>query len=804
MTVTYVTKRNGELEEVSFDKVINRIKFMCAIEPVCQNIDYIQVAQKVCSKIYDKVTTSELDELAANICVAMSTDEPEYGAIASRIIISNNHKNTLPSFAQTVAALYEAGVVSAELFELSKDESIEARIDYSRDYLFDYFGFKTLEKSYLKRAHGVLERPQHMWMRVALGIHCCAFDSTFKKSTQNGAQNVKSARLAAAFETYDAMSQKQLIHATPTLFHSGTPSMQLLSCFLLGMEDSIEGIYKCASDCAKISKWAGGIGFNVSNIRSRGSKIRGTNGVSDGIVPMLKIFNDTAVYVNQSGKRNGSFAVYIEPWHPDIFDFLSLKKNHGDEAARCRDLFYAIWMPDLFMRRVEAGEMWSLMDPDECPGLCTLYGAEFDALYAKYEAAGKFRSQVSAQKIFDKIIEAQIETGTPYIGYKDAANAKSNQKNLGTIQNSNLCHEIIEYSDSKEYACCTLGSIGLPRFINGESFDFAELARIVKILVRNLNIIIDINYYPVPETRRSNLRHRPIGIGVQGLADVYMKLRVPFDSARAAQLNREIFATIYYSAIEESIEMAKLATEPTNEFDEAALIQRIECNATHLGAYSSFEGSPAHSGQFQFDMWGVQPLQSAGDLVFDWASLRANMMRYGLRNSLLVAPMPTASTSQILGNTECFEPITSNLYVRRTMAGDYHVVNNYLIADLKRLNLWGREMKDQIIKNDGSIQTIAEIPQDVRDLYKTSWDLSMRAVIDQAADRGVYICQTQSMNLFVAKADFAKIRGMHMYAWKRGLKTGIYYLRTMAVAKAAQVTVQVCNRKNKDCVSCSS
>ena len=813
-----VKKRNGNHEEVSFDKVIKRIKALCSEEPSCKTVEYIKVAQKVISKMYDGVSTAELDELAANTCISLSTDEPEYGVLATRILISNNHKNTPDTFNKSMELLYNnydkngghVPIVSQEVYLLSGDKRIEERIDYRRDYLFDYFGFKTLEKGYLKRLPDKpIERPQHLWMRVALGIHGDNLD--------------------AAFETYDALSNKLLTHATPTLFHSGTPSSQFLSCFLLGIDDSIDGIYKCISDCAKISKWAGGIGFNASQIRSRGSLIRGTNGMSDGIIPMLKVFNDTAVYVNQSGKRNGSFAVYLEPWHPDIFDFLDLKKNHGDEAARCRDLFYAVWIPDLFMERVEQGKQWSLMDPDECQGLTTSYGDDFRVLYERYESEGRFKKQISAQEIFNKIIESQIETGTPYIGYKDAVNKKSNQKNLGTIMNSNLCIEICEYSDHEEYACCTLGSLGLPSFVNTSIFDFSGLSNAVKILVRNLNIIIDKNFYPVQETKRSNFRHRPIGIGIQGLADVYMCLRMPFDSPEAASLNKEIFATIYYSALRESLDLSKKTgliyrngpnrylLKDTNIWESNAVDKRIiEGSLELLGAYSTFEGSPISKGQFQFDLWGVKPIERAGELRFDWEGLRNEIMTYGIRNSLLVAPMPTASTSQILGNTECFEPITSNIFVRRVLAGDYIVVNHYLIDDLKRLGLWNKQMKDLIILNNGSIQNIQSIPIQIRNLYKTCWDLSMRTVIDQAADRGVYICQTQSMNLFMAKPEFSKVRGMHLYAWKKGLKTGMYYLRTSAVAKAQQVTIDptlqkgqdienpVCNRDNPDCVVCGS
>jgi ribonucleotide reductase alpha subunit len=1128
-----VKKRNGCIEEVSFDKVIHRIKAQCQLPPVCRLVDYILIAQKVCARIYDGVSTSELDELAANTCIGLSTEEPEYGIIATRIIISNNHKQTPSTFSEAMSVLYNQPnpVISKQLYDICYEfgSEIETRIDYMRDYDIDFFGFKTLEKSYLKTTSNgnVVERPQHMWMRVALGIH---------------GQN-----LNAAFETYDAMSLKKLTHATPTLFHSGTPRNQFLSCFLLGMDDSISGIYKCLADCAQISKWAGGIGFNVSNIRSKGSLIRGTNGHSEGIIPMLKVFNDTAVYVNQcfhpetivytnngpkmiknisvsggdnvitmdgsykpvrnvicnnvekdlliiktqhalcptkctpehqifaisttdpalsahtllknkikprfidakdlnvgdlvfipqgvfsndntntrnslrlrfegiidsigsirggkfviplkktqqfqptrdfiidylnennthyelktrihlkqdwvcltvsepilrpdynicrmsrddtitylkgviepmkkntrhinikssdyiriclfrflfmrvgyltrgyrknennntkfvlnvplwrefccdckeistttdsiefarddtmngswtriktirrqpyigpvydlsvddnhnyltdmglvhnSGKRNGSFAIYIEPWHPDICEFLELKKNHGDEAMRCRDLFYALWIPDLFMERVERGEPWSLMDPDMCPGLIESHGVEFKALYLRYEAEGRVKKTISARDLFNRVIESQIETGTPYIGYKDAVNAKTNQMNLGTIRNSNLCIEIAEYSDSTEYACCTLGSLGLPAFITPDGvFQFDELAKCVKILVRNLNIIIDSNFYPVPETKKSNERHRPIGIGIQGLADVYIRMRFPFDSLNAAQLNREIFATIYYAALEESLEESIRAGD-TNEHDKEARIRRIALGQSWVGAYSSFEGSPISQGKFQFDLWNTSPLELSR---FQWNSLREKIMKYGIRNSLLVAPMPTASTSQILGNTECFEPITSNIYIRRVLAGEFIVVNQHLVRDLKGLGLWSKKIKDTIIQQNGSIQHITEIPIEIRALYKTVWEISMKSIIDQAADRGVYICQTQSLNLFMEKPDFNKITSMHFYAWKRGLKTGMYYLRTQAAAKAQQITIvppehvasttdtaPSCSRNDPNCLACSS
>lgn len=1158
-----VIKRNGKNEEVSFDKVIRRIKFKCLEKPVCSKVDYVSVAQKVCSRIFDGVKTTELDELAANICIGLSTDEPEYAQIASRIIVSNNHKNIPYTFTECMDKLYNnidnlgtcSPLVNDIIYHVSNyfGCDIENKINYSRDYMFSYFGFKVLEGSYLKRINqNIAERPQHMLMRVSLGIHFDHFDRL------NPNNPIYLQQLEKAFNTYEYMSLGYFIHATPTLFNSGTPNASLLSCFLLGMDDSITGIFKCLSDCAQISKAAGGIGFNISNIRAKNSFIHGTGGNSNGIIPMLRVFNNTALYVNQcfhpdtiiytftgakracdvvngdkvithdgsfkpvlkviknsvvkevyviktlhnimntkctgehqiytiktsdpklsihtlidrkikgqisgsyvnaselqigdlvcypipkqenitfydnnymrfygiwlsngydnngnvginipkssdrdntilfikdmfmqegipitinenaikkmtqikwdeakykifhdndrnrtfinpkyfnasrnnivhilkgllelrkkntrnvnikvgsylfacsikllflitgnlikgyrdnnknfilnvplweeffekssnikttankdfvynngsiwtrikniriqkysgivydfniednhnyltemglvhnSGKRNGSFAAYIEPWHADIYDFLEIKKNHGDENSKCRDLFMALWIPDLFMERVSNSLEWSLMDPAECPGLTNVYGNEFNTLYLKYEAEGKFRAKVLARNLWNKILESQIETGVPYICYKDSVNKKSNQKNLGTIMNSNLCSEIAEYSDSTEYACCTLASLGLPAFISDDKFDFEKLSSVVKTVVYNLNRIIDINKYPVPETEKSNQRHRPLGIGVQGLSDVYMKLRMPFDSDSAAKLNREIFATIYYSALEESHNLSKLAGElyknnpnelehSMNSWDKPIFKKRLENNDTWLGAYSTFEGSPISQGIFQFDMWEVQPLQSAGTYLFHWEELRHKIMKDGIRNSLLVAPMPTASTSQILGYNECFEPITSNIYVRRVLAGEFIVINNYLIRDLQKIGLWNKELKDKIIVNNGSVQNINDIPKDIRDLYKTSWDISMKNIIDQSADRGAYICQTQSLNLFVAKPDFKTITSMHFYAWKKGLKTGIYYLRTQAAAKAQQVTVEpvsnkktIENKPNEGCLMCSS
>lgn len=1163
-----VIKRNGANEEVSFDKVIRRIKFKCLENPVCSKVDYVSIAQKVCSRIYNGVKTTELDELAANICVNLSTDEPEYAQIASRIIISNNHKNTPASFFDCVKILYNnkgiTGVPSPLISEIINNLvnhfciEIENRIHYNRDYMFSYFGFKVLEGSYLKKVNdSIIERPQHMLMRVALGIHFDEFNILDKDNI------IYAEQLKKAFQTYDFMSMGYFIHATPTLFNSGTSNPSLLSCFLLGMEDSINGIFKCISDCAQISKGAGGIGFNISNIRSKNSYIHGTGGNSNGIIPMLKVFNNTALYVNQcfhydtiiytqlgpkricdlqindrvitndgsmrpilniiknsvskelyvfknshnivntkctgehqiytiktsdpklsintllndfkkgiikaeyksaseltkgdlvcfpipkytnvniydnnymrfygiwisngfdvngrtgiiltnkiyikstldflkytlnennikyninqnilkkvititwdnhkhtqkifrdndrnrgfinpkyffgnreniinllkgilevkktntknvnikvnsytfacsikllflnagylvkgyrdknkkyiinvplweefiqkslklnttnnkefvsydgllwtriknirkqkyngyvydlniegnhnyltelglvhnSGKRNGSFSAYIEPWHADIFDFLEIKKNHGDENTKCRDLFMALWIPDLFMERVLNSLEWCLMDPNECPGLSNTYGEEFNKLYISYEQSGKYKTKVSARNLWNKILESQIETGVPYICYKDSINKKSNQKNLGTIMNSNLCSEIAEYSDSSEYACCTLASLGLPAFIKDNIFDYQKLSIAVKTLVYNLNKIIDINKYPVPETEKSNKRHRPLGIGVQGLADVYMKLGLPFDSNEASSINKEIFATIYYSALQESCNLAinksneilhskKYDISKENTWDYQAIIQRqANTNCSWLGAYSTFEGSPISNGIFQFDLWDVRPLLSAGSLEFDWNGLRQKIITNGIRNSLLIAPMPTASTSQILGYNECFEPITSNIYVRRVLAGEFIIINNYLINDLQKIGLWNKDMKEQIIINNGSIQNIIQIPKNIRDLYKTSWDISMKNIIDQSADRGAYICQTQSLNLFVAKPDFKTITNIHFYGWKKGLKTGMYYLRTLGAAKAQQITIDPDASKKKEnntnndfggCLMCSS
>ncbi len=1135
-----VEKRDGSLEEVSFDKVTHRIKNKCLQEPICNNVDYVTVAQQVIQRIYEKVPTRQLDELTANILISMSTIEPEYSEVASRIIISNNHKNTIKTFTKLTHLLYDNQLMSKLMLDVVEKygDLIEKHIDYSRDYLLSYFGFKTLENSYLKRVDNkVVERPQHLWMRLGLSIHMT--------------DELKLEDLYLAFETYDVVSTKKMIHATPTLFSCGTPKQTMLSCFLIGnTPDSIEGIYECAKDCALISKAAGGIGINVSNVRSKGSKIRSQSGGAQGLIPMLKVFNDTALYVNQcftpdtviytkngskracdilvgdnvitldgsykpvlqvvtnnvdkeilkiktpysfkptkctsehqiytiptpdpklsvktvleqniepiyieagnlkkgdlvgfpmsnenhtlvdskylefyglwltsgfdcktymsidtnirpeyepirdtirsylksinvkyveqsrphkkdikirwdinffkdndrnlttispkyfglssedtkllldsmlkplknrgnvnnrninikvenyglvvqikqlfmkigvlvkgykngqdkwvinvpnklngdyiirdniiwtriktidkqhykglvydfniednhnyltdigivhnSGNRNGSFAIYCEPSHPDFMDFLELKKNTGVEALRCRDLFYAIWMPDLFMERVKANEMWSFMDPDECKGLNDSYGDKYRELYLKYESEGKYRSRLPAQQIWIKILHAQIETGNPYIVYKDSLNYKSNHKHLGTIKTSNLCAEIAEYSDEDEYACCTLASIGLPAFVKDDhSFDFVELSKVVKIAVRNLNKIIDLNVYPLEKTETSNKRHRPIGIGVQGLADVYIKMRYPFSSAEASLLNKQIFATIYWASLTASANVVddyklsnkcenKCENKWANKWDIEANQKRIENNTPNLiGAYSTFEGSPISKGLFQFDLWGAKPLDSVPDIEFKWDELRSRIVKYGIRNSLLVAPMPTASTSQILGYNECFEPITSNIYTRSVLAGEFIVVNNYLVRDLQNLGLWNATMKDRIILDDGSIEKIEEIPRHIRDLYKTSYDLSMKPLIDQSADRSIYICQTQSLNLYMSNPKIERLTSMHFYAWEKGLKTGLYYLRARSIGKAQTFTIdpelekyhketkeiKVCKRNDASCMMCSS
>ncbi|MBI4353311.1 MAG: ribonucleoside-diphosphate reductase subunit alpha [Candidatus Omnitrophica bacterium] len=751
----YVIKRDGRRESVKFDKVTARIDRLCyGLDP--KHVDSVHVAKKVIEGIYEGVTTSELDNLAAEIAASLTSKHPDYALLASRIAISNLHKNTKKSFSATMKDLYEyvdprtgqrAPLVAEDVYEIIQKnaEILDSTIIYDRDFDFDYFAFKTLEKSYLLKLGGkVVERPQQMLMRVAVGIH--------KED------------IHAAIETYHGMSERWFIHATPTLFNAGTPKPQLSSCFLLVLkEDSIEGIYDTLKQCAKISQSAGGIGLSIHNIRATGSYIRGTNGTSNGVVPMLRVFNDTARYVDQGGgKRKGSFAVYLEPWHADVFEFLELKKNTGKDELRARDLFYALWIPDLFMKRVEANAAWSLFCPNEAPGLYETWGKEFEERYERYEKEGRAKRVVKAQELWFAILESQIETGTPYMLYKDACNAKSNQQNLGTIRSSNLCTEIVEYTSSDEAAVCNLASVALPRFVIDGKFDHRKLFEVTSAVTRNLNKIIDVNYYPVEEARRSNFRHRPIGIGIQGLADVFILLRMPFDSEEAKVLNKEIFETLYFAAMTASKDLAK-----------------------QDGPYETFQGSPLSKGIFQFDLWGVTPSPR-----WDWEGLREEVRRVGVRNSLLIAPMPTASTSQILGNNECFEPYTSNIYTRRVLSGEFIVVNKYLMKDLAEMGMWNQKMKDKIVAHNGSVQNIEEIPQKVKDLYKTVWEIKQRTLIDMAADRGAFICQSQSLNLFIQEPNFAKLTSMHFYAWKKGLKTGMYYLRTKPAAEAIKFTVE--------------
>ncbi|MEY4110459.1 MAG: hypothetical protein RLZZ46_814 [Bacteroidota bacterium] len=758
----YVVKRDGNKESVKFDKITARIQKLCyGLEP--QHVNPIAVAMKVIEGIYPGVSTMELDNLAAEIAASMTTKHPDYALLASRIAVSNLHKSTEKSFSRTMCALYEfvdpktglhAPLIAKDVHEIIQKNAqlLDSTIIYDRDFGYDYFGFKTLERSYLLRLNGkVAERPQHMLMRVAVGIH--------KED------------LESAIQTYELMSERWFTHATPTLFNAGTPKPQMSSCFLLTMkEDSIDGIYDTLKQCAKISQSAGGIGLSIHNVRATGSYIRGTNGTSNGIIPMLRVFNDTARYVDQGGgKRKGSFAIYLEPWHADVFDFLDLRKNNGKEEIRARDLFTAMWIPDLFMKRVKEDGEWSLFCPNEAPGLAECYGEEFDKLYKKYEKEGRQRKTIKAQELWFAIIDSQIETGNPYMLYKDACNAKSNQKNLGVIKSSNLCTEILEYTSADEVAVCNLASLALPRFVNQGEFDHQKLFEVTYVATCNLNKIIDRNYYPVPEARNSNLRHRPIGLGVQGLADVFVLMRLAFDSSEAAQLNRDIFETIYYAALTASKDLAAAN-----------------------GPYESFSGSPISQGIFQFDMWGVTPSNR-----WEWDILREEIKKFGVRNSLLLAPMPTASTSQILGNNECFEPFTSNVYKRGTLSGEFIIVNKYLLKDLVQLGLWNESMKNSIIAANGSVQSIDEIPDNIKELYKTVWEIKQKAIIDMAADRGAFICQSQSLNLFMQNPNMAKLTSMHFYAWEKGLKTGMYYLRTKAAADAIKFTVEAPAKDSK-------
>ena len=749
----FVVKRDGRKETVKFDKITARISKLCyGLNPI---IDPLKIAMKVIEGVFDGVTTSQLDTLAAEIAATNTTTHPDYALLASRIAIGNLHKNTKKSFSQTISDLYNyvdpktgkgAGLIAEDVYNVITENAplLDSTIIYDRDFQFDYFGFKTLEKSYLLKMHGtVVERPQHLFMRVAVGIHKTDLDEIVK--------------------TYNMISEGWFTHATPTLFNAGTPKPQMSSCFLIQMkDDSIPGIYDTLKQTALISQSAGGIGLSIHNVRAKGSYIRGTNGTSNGIVPMLRVFNDTARYVDQGGgKRKGSFAIYLEPWHADVYDFLDLRKNHGKEEIRARDLFYALWIPDLFMQRVKDNGTWTLMCPNECPGLSDCWGEEFEKLYTKYESEGKGRETIKAQDLWYKIIESQIETGNPYMLYKDAANRKSNQQNLGTIKSSNLCTEIIEYTAPDEIAVCNLGSIALPKFVKDGAFDHDKLFEVTYQLTVNLNKIIDGNYYPVPETRNSNMRHRPIGIGVQGLADAFILLRFPFESEEAKKLNREVFETIYYASCTASKDLAR-----------------------RDGAYETFQGSPASKGILQFDMWNVTPTDR-----WEWSVLKEEITKYGMRNSLLLAPMPTASTAQILGNNECFEPYTTNIYSRRTLAGEFIVVNKHLLKDLVNLGLWNDNLKNKLMSTSGSVQNIDEIPDNLKALYKTAWEISQRVVIDMAGDRGAYICQSQSLNIFMENANFGKLTSMHFYAWEKGLKTGMYYLRTKAATDAIKFTV---------------
>ncbi len=749
-----VIKRSGRKEEVSFDKITARLRKM-TYGLDTNYVNLIEVSKKVIMGLYDGVTTVELDNLAAETAATMATIHPDYALFAARIAVSNLHKETEKSFSKVIDDLYHyvdpktgdrAGLIGDETQRIVQKHKarLDSAIIFDRDFEFDYFGFKTLERSYLMRMNGkVVERPQHLFMRVAVGIHGEDID--------------------AAVETYNLMSERWFIHATPTLFNAGSPKPQMSSCFLLSMtDDSIAGIFETLSRCALISQSAGGIGLSIHNIRATGSYIKGTGGTSNGIIPMLRVFNDAARYVDQGGgKRKGAFAVYLEPWHADIFEFLELKKNHGKEENRARDLFYALWISDLFMERVKADADWSLFDPNEAPGLFDVYGAKFEALYHQYEQEGRARKTVKARDLWNAVLESQTETGTPYILYKDAANMKSNQQNLGTIRSSNLCTEIIEYTSKDEVAVCNLASIALPKFVSNGQFDFDKLVEITKVATRNLNKVIDINYYPIPEARNSNFRHRPIGLGVQGLADAFILMGMAFDSDAARELNKDIFEAIYFAAMTES----------------AALAEKH-------GAYETFQGSPLSKGMFQFDLWGVTPSKR-----WDWDALRERVKKVGVRNSLLVAPMPTASTSQILGNNECFEPYTSNLYTRRTLAGEHIVVNKHLMRDLVRLGLWDEEMREAIMAANGSVQGIEDIPKEVRDVYKTAYEISQKVIIDMSADRGAFICQSQSLNVFMEAPTFAKLSSMHFYAWQKGLKTGMYYLRSKAATDPIKFTL---------------
>ena len=818
----FVVKRNNAKEVVSFNKILNRIKKIGQNANI-QKLNYTSLAMKVIDQLYDNITTHQIDELMAEQCASMSSIRPDYNILASHLIISNHQKNVKSSFATNMNKLYNykdkhgkhCPLVTKDFIDVvnGNKELWDSLIDYQRDFLIDYFGFKTLERAYLMRINGtIVERIQHMWLRVSIGIH------------GKHIEHIK--------ESYNYMSQKYFTHGTPTLFNAGTPHPQLSSCYLIAMEDdSISGIYNTLKDCALISKWSGGIGLHIHNIRASGSQIRGTNGKSNGIVPMLRVFNNTAKYVDQGGgRRNGSFAIYLEPWHADIEMFLQMRKNHGDEELKARDLFYALWIPDLFMERVKTNGSWTLMCPDECPGLSDVYGDAFVALYEKYECEGKGRVTVDARQLWFQILDSQMETGTPYLLYKDSVNRKSNQKNVGIIKSSNLCSEITEYSDENETAVCNLASIGLPSFVESDSsgnitFNYEKLHTVSKVVTNNLNKIIDVNFYPTDKTKRSNKRHRPIGIGVQGLADVFFKMNMAFHSEEAKELNFKIFETIYHGALERSYEIAKerydfiaenyytkkiversAYYEIFEEEEQDLMWNMMRESSSHVGAYSSFVGSPASQGLLQFDMWENF---DHSRLSYDWDSLKENIKKYGIRNSLLMAPMPTASTSQILGNNECIEPITSNIYNRRTIAGEFIVANKYMMNDLIELGLWNETLKNNIIANHGSIQHIETIPEEIRNKYKTVWEIPMKHVIDMAADRGVFVCQSQSLNLWLEDPNYNTLTSMHFYSWSKGLKTGIYYLRRRGAHKAQQFTIEpekksaIANAEDEVCEMCS-
>ena len=818
-----VTKRNGQLEDIAFDKILNRIKKLGQEADI--HINYSSLAMKVIDQLFDKIETTKIDELAAEQCASLSTQNPDYGTLASRIVVSNHQKNTVPLFSNVMMSLYNfeniqkknVPLVSQKLWDFVDLNSVKLNemIDHNRDYLIDYFGFKTLERAYLFRVNNiVIERIQHMWMRVAVGIHG-------DLNNPNSLELVK--------ETYDLMSLKYFTHATPTLFNAGTPRQQLSSCYLIGMEDdSLDGIYNTLHDCARISKYAGGIGLHIHNIRAKGTHIQGTNGTSNGLVPMLRVFNNTARYIDQGGgKRNGSFAIYLEPWHADIEDFLELKKNHGDEELKARDLFYALWTPDLFMECVRDNAKWHLFCPHECPGLSDVYGDKFKTLYEKYESEGKSRKIVSARDLCFKILDAQMETGTPYLLFKDAANKKSNQQNLGTIKSSNLCTEVVQYSDDKETAVCNLASIALPTFVNEATkvFDYDKLHEVTKVVTNNLNNVIDINFYPTKKTKVSNMKHRPIGIGVQGLADTFVLMDIPFHSDEAKKVNKLIFETMYHASLEKSNELSierynkiqstsfntiKIYKDPNlNEYELQAFKPNCHKSQEELvsnylvGSYSSFVGSPASQGILQFDMWSKEPSDR-----YNWNYLKESIKKYGLRNSLLMAPMPTASTSQILGFNECFEPFTSNLYSRRTLAGEFVVVNKYLMKELINLGLWNEKIKNNIIANKGSVQQLDMLSDHIKNKYKIVWEIPMKHIIDMSADRGAFICQSQSLNLWVEDPTYNTLTSMHFYSWKQGLKTGIYYLRRKAKHQAQQFTIEPETKKNEEqdeiCEMCSA